>query len=141
SLLAAARRRTGLDDFGDPAFREPLARLVRSIEDEARLTLVGRFAAVMQLVELLANRLLLQRDRRRHPAIAEETIRRPLVITGLPRSGSTFLHGLLAQDPANRAPVHWELRFPSPPPDSATRDRDPRIAVAARHIRWFSRFA
>ena len=141
SLLAAARRRTGLDDFGDPSFREPLAHLLASIDAEARLSLIGRIAARHDLTGMLVNRLLIERDRVRHPGIADEEIRRPLVITGLPRTGSTFLHGLLAQDPANRTPRHWELRSPSPPPERATYETDPRIARAARDIRWFIRLA
>ena len=140
-MLATAIRRTGLRDFGDPSFREPLERLLRSLEREANLNLVGRIAAREDLTGMLVNRLLLERDRARHPEIAHEDIRRPLVITGLPRSGSTFLHGLLAQDPASRVPLHWELRFPSPPPERSTRDTDPRISRAARHIRWFHRLA
>jgi len=140
-MLATASRRTGLHDFGDPAFREPLERLLRSLEAEAHLNLVGRIAAFGDLTGMLMNRLLLERDRARHPGIAREQIRRPLIITGLPRSGSTFLHGLLAQDPASRVPLHWELRFPSPPPEQSTRDSDPRIERAARQIRWFFRLA
>jgi hypothetical protein len=140
-LLRGARRRTGLDDFGDSSFRQPLERLVASIDADARLTLLGRIAARTEIGALLDNRLLLERDRRRHPGIARERVRRPIVITGLPRSGSTFLHGLLAQDPANRVPLHWELRFPSPPPERATRDTDRRIARAARQLRWFFRLA
>jgi hypothetical protein len=140
-LLGAAARRTGLSDFGDGAFRAPLARLISSLEHEARLTFFGRVAARIEIGSMLENRLRLERDRARHPAIAREEVRRPLVITGLPRTGSTFLHGLLAQDPANRVPRHWELRFPSPPPERATYDTDPRIARAARQIRWFFRLA
>jgi len=140
-MMASAMRRTGLGNFGDPAFREPLERLLRSIESEARLNLIGRIAARADLTGMLTNRLLLERDRARHPEIARQQIRRPLVITGMPRSGSTFLHGLLAQDPARRVPLHWELRFPTPPPELATRDADPRIERAARHIRWFHRLA
>ena len=140
-LLSAASRRTGLCDFGDPSFRAPLDRLVQSLEQEARLSLVGRIAARGDLIGMLVNRLFLERDRKEHPGIAEEVVRRPLVITGLPRSGSTFLHGLLAQDPASRVPLHWELRFPSPPPQRSSWDSDPRIARAARHIRWFFRLA
>jgi hypothetical protein len=137
-MLATAKRRTGLGDVGDPAFGEPLERLVRSLESEARLSLVGRIAAREDLTGMMMNRLLMERDRAACPEIAREPIRRPLVITGLPRSGSTFLHGLLAQDPVSRVPLHWEMRFPSPPPERATRDTDPRIARAARHIRVFS---
>lgn len=130
-MLATARRRTGLDDFGDPSFREPLERLLDSLEREARLNLVGRIAAREDLTGMLVNRLKLERDRKQHPAIASEVIRRPLVITGLPRSGSTFLHGLLAQDPASRVPLHWELRFPSPPPTG--RRTTPIRASSVRH--------
>ena len=140
-LLSVARRRTGLHDFGDPAFREPLHRLLQSIEREAQLNFVGRIAAREDLTGMLANRLCIEEDRRRNPGIAAEVIRRPLFITGLPRSGSTFLHGLLAQDPAVRVPLHWELRYPSPPPDRATYESDPRSARAARDIRWFFRLA
>ena len=140
-LLRAATRRTGLYDFGDPSFSQPLERLVSSITREARLTLFGRIAARTEIGGMLENRLRIERDRALHPSIAREQIRRPLVITGLPRTGSTFLHGLLAQDPAHRVPRHWELRFPSPPPERATHDTDPRIARAARQIRWFFRIA
>src|SRR5206468_1677155 len=127
--------------FGDPAFREPLERLLASIEAEARPTLIGRIAARHDLSGMLVNRLRIEHDRRQHPEIGDEEIRRPLVLTGLPRTGSTFLHGLLAQDPANRTPRHWELRSPSPPPERATYTTDPRIARAARDIRWFTRLA
>jgi hypothetical protein len=140
-LLQRAMRRTGLRDFGDACFREPLDRLAASIENEANLTMLGRLAARAEIAGLLDNRLLLERDRRLHPGIAAERIRRPLVITGLPRTGSTFLHGLLAQDPANRVPLHWELRYPSPPPEHGTRDTERRIARAARQLRWFARLA
>src|SRR5512146_1039572 len=63
-LLAAASRGTGLDDFGDPSFREPLARLVGSLESEAQLNVIGRIAARGEIAGMLTNRLLLERDRR-----------------------------------------------------------------------------
>jgi len=141
SLLSLARRRTGLHDFGEPPFLEPLGHLVASIEGEARLSFFGRVAAREDLVTMLMNRLRIERDRRRHPDIAAEEIRRPLFITGLPRSGSTFLHGLLGQDPANRVPLHWEVREPSPPPKWATHETDPRIKRAAHRLSWFLRLA
>src|SRR5215475_11013057 len=141
NLLAAARRRTYLHDFGDPALQEPLWRLVQSMEGEARLNFIGRVAAREQLTHMLMNRLKMERDRQQHSDIAAEQIRRPLFITGLPRTGSTFLHGLLAQDPANCVPFHWEIRDPSPPPERATHETDPRIERAARQIRWFFRLA
>lgn len=140
-LLDDARARTGLHDFGDDGFREPLRRLLASYDDEARLTLLGRIAARQDTVRLLSNRLRLVEDRRRHPEIAAQSIHQPLFITGLPRTGTTLLHGLLAQDPANRAPLNWEMMFPSPPPGRPGAHRDRRAEMAARQIRWFHRLA
>jgi hypothetical protein len=141
ALLDAARRATGLSDFGGTGFHGPLAILLRALEREARLTLVGRIAARSDLVGLLGNRLRLEADRQRYPGIAQERIRRPLFIVGLPRTGSTLLHHLLAQDPASRVARAWEVMEPSPPPESARRDPDPRIARAAARLRWFDRLA
>src|SRR5262245_26616320 len=140
-LLAAARRRAGGRDFGDTTFLGGLRQLLRGLVEEAGLNFLGRIAAREAIVNCLANRLRLERDRGRHPEIGTQEIRRPLVITGLPRSGSTLLHALLAQDPANRVPQTWEMMTPSPPPETATYDGDPRIAITARQIRWFPRLA
>jgi hypothetical protein len=139
SLFEEARRRARHDDFGDAGFREPLARVLAAFENEAELSFVGRIAARQDLIRLLANRLRIQVDRGRHPEIAAEHIRRPLFVTGLPRTGTTLLHGLLAQDPVTRAPRHWECIFPSPPPERARYATDRRIAAAARQLRWFHR--
>jgi len=139
NLLAAGRRRAGGLDFEDTAFLDGFDRLVQSLATEARLNVLGRMAARETIVSHLANRLCLEADRRRHPEIAAQNIDRPIVITGLPRSGSTLLHTLLAQDPANRVPQTWEMLSPSPPPDRATYDTDPRIAITEKQLRWFQR--
>jgi hypothetical protein len=139
SLLAAGRRRAGGHDFEDTTFFEGLSRLAHALTTEARLNFLGRVSAREALVSHLANRLRLEQDRRRYPEIAAERIHRPLVITGLPRSGSTLLHTLLAQDPGNRVPQTWEMLTPSPPPERETYDGDPRIAITERHLRWFQR--
>jgi hypothetical protein len=138
-LLEEAARRARSDDFGPPAFRAPLRRLLAAFEHDAQLSLIGRIAARQDLIRLLANRLRLRTDRRRHPEIEAEVVRRPLFVTGLPRTGTTLLHGLLAQDPLTRAPRHWECIFPSPPPERARYATDRRIAAAARQLRWFHR--
>jgi sulfotransferase family protein len=138
-LLGAGRRRGGGHEFEDLAFSGGLDRLVRALATEARLNLLGRIAAREAIVGHLANRLQLEADRRRFPGIATQEIRHPIVITGLPRSGSTLLHGLLAQDPANRVPQTWEMLSPSPPPDRASYERDARIATTERQLRWFHR--
>lgn len=139
ALLEEACRRTGLSDFGDDAFSEPLRLLLASYESEAGLTWVGRLAAKHDTVRLLMNRLRLVEDRKRYPDIATQDIRRPLFIIGLPRTGSTFLHNLLAQDPANRAPLTWEVLDPSPPPTD--RDQDPRIKKVQKLLNRFDRLA
>jgi hypothetical protein len=138
-LLEEARRKTGLADFGDQTFREPLRRLLESMEAEARLNPLGRVAARQDLIRLLVNRLRMEADRKAHPQIAAEEVRRPLIITGLPRTGTTLLHNLLALDPAHRVPLTWETMHPSPPPETATYLTDWRIRVAERQVRWFHR--
>jgi hypothetical protein len=141
NLCTEARRRTRLEIFDDEegVFEEALGRLLHSLETEAGLSLLGRIAARQDLVRLLANRLRLVEDRRRFPAIAAQRVQRPLFVTGLPRTGTTLLHSLLAQDPANRVPLHWEMIFPSPPPERARYTTDRRIAVAERQVQWFKR--
>ena len=128
ALLAAARRSTSLDDFGDPRFREGLEVLTRALEEEAGLSTLGRILTRADLVMSLENRLRLQDWRARHPEIAEETVERPIVIIGMARTGTTILHNLLARDRRNRVPLTWEVDRAFPPPEAATRDDDPRIA-------------
>jgi len=127
SLLSAARRASGLDDFGPETFRPGLQKLLESIESDGRLSLFGRYFARRQLLELLGHRLELADWRKRRPEIAAVEIRRPLFILGLPRTGTTLLYGLLAEDPANRAPLSWEIDQPGPPAETATYETDPRI--------------
>jgi len=138
-LVDAARRRAEVRDVADTSFLDGLHVLVGSLETEARLNLVGRITVREDITRLLANRFRIERDRQRDAGIAAEEIRRPIFITGMPRSGSTLLHGLLAQDPASRVPQTWEMLNPSPAPERATYDSDPRIARVERELRWFKR--
>jgi hypothetical protein len=139
ALVAAARRQTGLNDFGDETFREPLSRLVTSCATEARLNIFGRCALTQDILQLLTNRLQIQRDRARWPRIADEPIVAPIFIVGLPRTGTTLLHGLLAQDLDNtHAPATWEVMFPSPPPSFG---ENKRIKRAERRLACFDLLA
>jgi hypothetical protein len=131
-VRAAVKAAAGERDFGDGPFLEPLRRLLESLEREARLTFLGRTIARTTLVRVLRNRLQLVADRRRHPEIGEVEIRRPIVVLGLPRTGSTILHDILARDPDSRAPLTWECDAPSPPPEARHFDDDPRIAESDR---------
>ncbi|MDT7043927.1 sulfotransferase [Candidatus Nitronereus thalassa] len=116
SFMAQASKKTKLQDFGDSSFLEPLNILLEACEKEARLSMVGRLAVKGETIRLLGNRLILTQDRKTYPEISQEPITSPIFIVGLPRTGSTFLHNLLAQDPGLRAPRMWETMFPSPPP-------------------------
>ena len=136
TLLDKSRQITGFSDFGGTEFLEPLDILLRSFEEDAQLNLIGRITVQSETTRLLCNRLRLQADRVRYPAIAQETIRQPIFITGLPRSGTTFLHALLARDPACRAPEVWEVMHPSPPPEAASYPSDPRIAGTRKELSW-----
>ncbi len=131
-MLATASERTGgLDDLGDGAFVEPMGRLVESLAADAGLTDIGRMIANERMVLHTVNRLGYVRDRALFPEIADERIVEPVFIIGMPRTGTTILHDILSQDPASRAPLTWEVMFPSPPPETATFETDPRIAACA----------
>lgn len=129
SLIEEARARAGgLEDFGPPQFLEGLGRFVDSLENDAKLNPVGQYIAKGRALQHIVNRLNYVNDRKLYPSIADEKIVKPVFIIGLGRTGSTILHDILAQDPANRAPLTWEITYPSPPPRTATFETDPRIA-------------
>ena len=109
ALVDAACAAAGLEDPGDDWFREPLQRLCSSLDDEAELHLAGRLRARGELQLILQNRLRLVELWKRRPEVADEVVQAPIVVTGLGRSGTTFLHELLACDPDSRAPLLWEL--------------------------------
>ena len=117
AMLATATERTGLDDWGDPAFRERLDVLCTALRDEAGLSDTGTAVVFEQLVGNLVNRLRLQALTTAHPEIDDIPIERPIIICGLPRTGTTHLHNLLAADPALRYLPYWESLEPFPSPD------------------------
>ncbi len=139
ALLAKAIKRADSDDFGDTSFHEGLDRLLNSLEKEAELTLLGRLMAQTTLVDRLATRLKLIDWRKQHPEIADQEIRKPLFIIGLPRTGTTILHALLDVDPANRSPLFWEVEHPVPPPTPVSWDNDPRIAQVEKGLAQFEK--
>jgi hypothetical protein len=135
SLCDEARRRTGLTDFGDPAIESRLAILVKNIECESDLHLLGRVLTWTHLRDLLETRLRLEQAWKESAGFDTESIERPIFITGMPRSGSTFLQELLTQDAANRAPLVWEVMSPLPG------DARWRMWRAATRLWWFRRMA
>jgi len=112
ALMDAASAEIGLDDFGDgfpdTGFRERLDVLCTALRTEAGLGPSGVVSSYTQLVQLLKSRLLLEDLWRRHPEILELAIERPIVICGLPRTGTTHLHNLIAADASLRSLPYWE---------------------------------
>ncbi|WP_218040335.1 sulfotransferase [Actinomadura sp. WMMB 499] len=125
-MTRTAVEETGLDDFGDDSFREGLAVLLVSLRDEARLNARGAEFFRDRIIRYLSQRLQVEDWYRRHPEIDDVPIAAPLIGLGLPRTGSTALSLLLAQDPGVRYLRRWESSQPCPPP-STVRGPDPRV--------------
>ena len=125
-LIEQARANTGLTDFGEDSFAEGLGILLSALRNEARLNERGRAFIYPRIVGYLSQRLQVEDWYRRHPEIDEVPIATPLIGLGLPRTGSTALSMLLAQDPDVRYLRRWESSQPCPPP-STVRGVDPRI--------------
>lgn len=125
ALLEAARNATGLSDFGDPAFRDGLAMLVETY-NSAPLSERGRRRNHRRMIELLTTRLRIEDAWRRHPEILDRRIAQPMVLTGLPRSGTSALFNLLATDPVTRPLRLWEARNPDPIEGLPAGASDPR---------------
>jgi len=139
SLHRAAYRRAGVSRYGSWDFAEPLERLLKSYRDEAALTTLGRITVRELIVSLLDNLLRMEAERAANPSIEQQRIAAPVFIVGLPRTGTTHLHGLISGDAANRAPLTWEVMYPA-----ASRSADEiahaRSQTDAR-LGWADRFA
>ena len=127
-LMAAAAEQTGLDDFGSPDFIERLDVLCRALRSEAGLSPAGVMAQHGLITGLLRNRLLIEDRIRKHPGILDLEIRRPIIICGLPRTGTTHLHNLMSADPALRSLPYWESLEPVLAEAEVGQTPDPRRA-------------
>jgi Sulfotransferase family len=134
SLIASTVEEEGSDDFGGSSFLEGLERLCEALATEAELTVLGETILEMRLRRLLCNRLRIQRTWKEHPDIGDEEIEGPVIVLGLPRTGTTALSQLLALDPQIRSLRLWESNDPVPPPESTTENVDPRIADTERGL-------
>ncbi|HXC11763.1 MAG TPA: sulfotransferase [Stellaceae bacterium] len=135
-LIDKARRRTGLNDFGDIPFEYPMRKLLRACREEAALSLFGGAAIRWDTVRFLENLLRLRDEEKCSPEILDQQVAAPLVIAGLPRSGTTFLHGLLIEDRQNIVPRVWQLIHPYPA-RSKRAAADRRQRRVARQLRMF----
>lgn len=134
TLIAEAVRQTGLDDWGEPAFLRDYRTFLEALAGNDQLTMVGRIAMRMEALRVLTNRLYHQAYIKQQPAVLDQPVERPLFILGLPRTGTTLLHNLLAQDPAMRVTPYWQMLHPVPA--SATRQRQ-HIRYAQNLVRGF----
>src|SRR5678815_514740 len=126
-LVAQACETTRLTDFGENSWQTGFERLVDALCREAALNEIGIQVAAGEIGSYLSNRLALTDWHRLHPEIGAVDVAPPIVIVGQGRTGTTILHDLMAQDPANRVPLTWEVDRPLPPPETATFETDPRI--------------
>jgi hypothetical protein len=126
-LIATAQRISGFSDFGTDEWREPFEVLIKSINEEADLNLFGRLMTRNDILLWLQARLGIEAAYREHPEIEDEIIDAPVFVTGLPRSGTSILFEILAQDPQFGSVRNWEMMFPYPPPERASYETDPRI--------------
>jgi hypothetical protein len=133
-LAAASKAAGGTTDLGDDDYREGLSVLLRSYDEESRLNPFGRWMVTQQLTGLLRGRLEAQAWRKTRPAIFDAPVTRPIFILGLPRTGTTALHALVAQDPANQVLEYWLAASPKPRPPRAEWENDPRYKQAAQGL-------
>ena len=119
SVLGAATAQAGLSDFGPDEFREPLDALCRAMDTEADLSPMGKLSQFSQLTAFAVNRLRIEQYIKDHPDALEVPVDRPIVIAGLPRTGTTHLHNLISADPALRSLPWWESLEPVPPAEEA----------------------
>ncbi|MGZ6957202.1 MAG: sulfotransferase family protein [Acidimicrobiia bacterium] len=129
AVCAAAVARTGLDDFGPGDFTQRLGLQLAEVDSDEERTGIGRFTMFADSTRAAANRLLVRDLLRRHPEILEIPIEQPVIVVGLPRSGTTHLVNLLAADSRFRSMPLWESYEPVPNP------RDP-TAIDGVDPRW-----
>jgi len=130
ALMEQARSETGLTDFGPDDFVERLDVYCTALREEAGLSNLGRFNNQQSMVKSLKNRLQVEDLVARHPEVLEVEIHAPIIICGLPRTGTTHLHNLISADPALRSLVYWESLEPvlAPSERPAPGAPDPRMA-------------
>lgn len=133
-LLADARHQTGLDDFGDLAFREALCKLVDSVKSEANLHERGVATLKRSLLGYLCNRLKIVDYLGNHPELLDRPVEKPLFLFGLPRTGTTLTINLLASDRRRRCYTRWEALDSVPPAPATGFENDPRYLAEKQRI-------
>lgn len=133
-LLEAAQQRTGLTGIDSDSWREGLEILIREADRAPNVTPQGKATLEEEYTAALANRLRVHHYILQHPEVLREKIERPLVILGLPRTGTTVASYLLDQDPQRRSLLNWEATDSVPPPTTATLRSDPRCLAKREQL-------
>jgi len=142
ALMQSAQKAAGYSDFGCTTFLEPLQKFLEALEETGDLHPFGRFYVKKVITGLLVHRLRLTALWQGHPQIFDETIRKPIIILGLPRTGTSFLFNLLAQDPDHRFLSNWEATISQVPPEgSYVFQSDPRRKQAMTLMKLQDRLA
>ena len=137
-LLQTARDQTGLTDLGDDRFLPAFRKMIAAINADTRFSEDGRTRSEARFLRLLVNRLRAAADFKAHPEILDEVIVPPLIILGLPRTGSTKLQRMIGQTDDFRGLLMWQGYNVAPFPDAKPGEEDPRIEDAARFLSWRS---
>jgi Sulfotransferase family len=134
AMLARARAETSLSDFGEPEYIDALRRLVAATRSDMSLSDAAAAGFAEEVNRLLVNRLRFAADLQRHPEILEEDVSDPVIVIGLPRTGTTKLQRLLSADPGVQRLDYWRLLNPAPLPGVPAQADDPRIAIARQMV-------
>ena len=129
-LLSEAARLSGLSDVGDDRFVHALRMMTRYYAEDIQVDEAGLRLVRSTIIRQLVNRARFAEDLRKHPEILDEDVSDPLVIIGLPRSGTTKSHRMMGVDPNLLKTYMWQLTNPAPFPDARAGEPDPRIAAA-----------
>ncbi|WP_420433505.1 sulfotransferase family protein [Candidatus Poriferisocius sp.] len=141
ALVEKAQKSAKLDDFGPDGWQEGFEILVDSINDEGNLSKLGRMILGGLIDTTLQMRLRVVDWANRHPEVAREQITAPIMVTGMPRTGTTLLSNLLDLDPQNRSLLAWEAAAVVPPPTLSNHREDPRIAASVKGSGQLSKLA
>lgn len=128
-LVANALQETGLDDFGGGSYREGLDVLVRDYNAglaRGWMNQQGRDMCGRDSQHYLTRRLLVTDYLKQNADLTAAPIEKPVIVMGIPRTGTTLLSNLLAADPARRSPLTWEIDEPVPPAEKGMLTSDPR---------------
>lgn len=132
SILSAARRQTGLDDWGDPAFLEPMRFIVKAVSDRPEFTPLARVLLRQSWIMAVSNRLNVEEWLKKHPEVSEVKVERPIFVLGFPRTGTTLLQNLLAAQEGRRGLPMWEVTTPVPVHEDRDIDSEMRRRTGKR---------